>query len=255
MVFNCPFTYMEICNNLNIKLWERKINFEIISQKRLTYFNVSNKKEYISLIIANINNEDKLKEIYTSYKTNQLIELDKLENNHKQQKELLIKNSKFCINDDIFITLLSENDIEKTVLLYKDYKNEFDDKIIDKELNDYIEDVILKNEIYGIFINNILIGCCICKTKSFIIDNNDNKVETYYIQEIFIKTAYKGKKYGGYLFKYIINTCPNNLHYISFMTKPVNTAMYKIATNNNFELQKKSSGDINNSSLFILKKI
>ena len=44
MVFNCPFTYMEICETLNIKLWERKINFEIISKKRLNYFNISEKK-------------------------------------------------------------------------------------------------------------------------------------------------------------------------------------------------------------------
>jgi hypothetical protein len=37
------------------------------------------------------------------------------------------------------------------------------------------------------------------------------------------------------------------------MTKPENKAMYKIAKNNNFILQKKLSGDIDNSSLFILK--
>jgi hypothetical protein len=60
-------------------------------------------------------------------------------------------------------------------------------------------------------------------------------------------------KYGEKLFNYILNKCPSNLKYISFMTNVDNKAMYKIAEKNNFILQKKSSGDINNTSLFIFK--
>lgn len=255
MVFNCPFTYMEICETLNINLWERKINFEIISKKRLNYFNISDKKDYILLIKSNINNPDKLKEIYKLYKTNQIIASEVLEASEKQKQELLYINSISKINETTLIRLLLFSDNNNALDLYKEYKQ-------DKDLNDYISDYILKNQIYGIFINNILIGCVIINTKSFFIDNdnkneneNDEKKQTYYIQEIFITNDYKNMKYGEKLFNYIITKCPSNLKYISFMTKSDNKAMYKIAEKNNFILQKKLSGDINNPSLFIFKNV
>jgi len=258
MVFNCPFTYMEICETLNINLWERKINFEIINKKRLNYFNISDKKDYIILIKTNINNPDKLKEIYKLYKTNQIIASKIIETSEKQKQELLYINSISKINETTIIRLLLEDDNDNALKLYKEYKP-------DEELNEYISDYILKNQIYGIFINNILIGCVIINTKSFIIDNenenendndNDNdKKQTYYIQEIFITNDYKNMKYGEKLFNYIITKCPSNLKYISFMTKTDNKAMYKIAEKNNFILQKRLSGDINNPSLFIFKNV
>jgi hypothetical protein len=256
MVFNCPFTYMEICETLNIKLWERKINFEIISKKRLNYFNISDKKEYILLIKSNINNSDKLKEIYKLYKKNQIISSKILEASEKQKQELLYINSISKINETTIIRLLLLEDNNNALDLYKEFKQDKEDK----DLNDYISDYILKNQIYGIFINNILIGCVIINTKSFIIDNdndndNDDKKQTYYIQEIFITNDYKNMKYGEKLFSYIITKCPSNLKYISFMTKSDNKAMYKIAEKNNFILQQKISGDINNPSLFIFKNV
>ncbi len=246
MVFNCPFTYMEICETLNIKLWERKINFETINQKRLNYFNISDKKDYILLIKTNINNPDKLNEIYKLYKNNQIIASEELEASEKQKQELLYINSISKINTNITIRLLLSSDSDNALKLYKEYKQ-------DDNLNDYISDYILKNQIYGIFINNNLIGCAIINTKLFIIDDNDNKKLTYYIQEIFITNDFKNMKYGEKLFNYILNKCPSNLKYISFMTNVDNKAMYKIAEKNNFILQKKSSGDINNTSLFIFK--
>ena len=257
MVFNCPFTYMEICEKLNVNLWERKINFDTISQKRLNYFNISDKKDYILLIKTNINNPDKLKEIYKLYKINQIIASEELEASEKQKQELLYINSISKINNNITIRLLLSSDYNNALDLYKEYKS-------DENLNDYISDYILKNQIYGIFINNNnLIGCAIINTKLFIIDDNDNdndndndaKKLTYYIQEIFITNDFKNKKYGEKLFNYIINKCPSNFRYISFMTNTDNKAMYKIAEKNNFILQKKSSGDINNPSLFIFKNV
>jgi len=255
MVFNCPFTYMEICETLNINLWERKINFEIISKKRLNYFNISDKKDYILLIKSNINNQEKLKEIYKLYKMNQIIASEVLEASEKQKQELLYINSISKINENTIIRLLLYSDNDNALNLYKEYKSE-------EYLNDYISDYILKNQIYGIFINNNnLIGCAIINTKLFIIDDNDNdndndaKKLTYYIQEIFITNDFKNKKYGEKLFNYIINKCPSNFRYISFMTNTDNKAMYKIAEKNNFILQKKSSGDINNPSLFIFKNV
>ena len=65
------------------------------------------------------------------------------------------------------------------------------------ELIDYISDYILKNQIYGIFINNTnntnLIGCVIQNTKKFNID--DIRINTFYIQELFINIVYYFTKF------------------------------------------------------------
>lgn len=44
---------------------------------------------------------------------------------------------------------------------------------------------------------------CYKINKKFKIDNEENKINTFYIQEIFINTNYTEKKYGDYLFNYI----------------------------------------------------
>ena len=243
MIFICPFTFMELNENSNIKLWEKKINFETINEKRLNYFDISDKKDYIYLIKSNFNNPEKMQQIYKSYKDNQIKALNELEAIEKEKQDMIIKTNIHVINENIIIRLLSENDISSTIELYKIYnKNE--------NIKDIIEDYILKNQIHGIFNNEKLEGCVIHSNKKFKIDNSQCKINTFYIQELFINN--KKNKFGGYLFEYIIKKCPDNINYISFMTKPDNKAMYRIAEKHNFILQETSSGDIENSSLFIL---
>lgn len=242
MVFICPFTFMELDEKCNIKLWEKKINFETINIKRLSYFDISDKSDYISLIKSNYNNPAKLQEIYKSYKDNLRVSLNDLEIVEKQKQDLIIKNSICNITEHIIIRLLSNIDIPSIIELYQEYNKS-------ENIKEIIEDYILKNQIYGIFNNDCLKGCVINSTKHFMIDNLDDKIKTYYIQELFVNE--KNNKYGGYLFDYIIKQCPDNLNYISFMTKSDNKAMYKIAAKHNFILQKKLSGDIENPSLFI----
>jgi hypothetical protein len=62
------------------------------------------------------------------------------------------------------------------------------------------------------FNNEELKGCVIHSNKKFKIDNNQNKIDTFYIQELYIND--KNNKYGGYLFNFIINKCPDNLNEI-----------------------------------------
>jgi N-acetylglutamate synthase-like GNAT family acetyltransferase len=125
--------------------------------------------------------------------------------------------------------------------LYKDYKINADEYKSDEQIKEYIEQFILTYQIYEMLEDNILIGCVIHATKKFNID-------TFYIQEIFINEKYRNKKYGTILFNYIIQKCPDELDYISFITKPENIAMFKIAAKYGFELQN------TNMSLFICKK-
>lgn len=243
MVFICPFTFMELNAKTNIKLWEKKINFETINETRLNYFDLSDKKHYLTLIKFNLNNPEKMQDIYKSYKENQIKALNTLETIEKEKQNIIIKNNIHIINENIMIRLLSTNDILPAIELYKEYNKS-------ENIKDLIEDYILKNEIHGIFNNEELKGCVIHSNKKFKIDNNQNKIDTFYIQELFIND--KNNKYGGYLFNFIINKCPDNVNYISFMTKPDNKAMYRIAEKNKFILQETSSGDIENPSLFIL---
>ena len=70
---------MELNETTNIKLWEKKINFETINKTRLNYFDLSDKKDYLNLIKSNYNNPEKMQDIYKSYKENQRKALNTLE--------------------------------------------------------------------------------------------------------------------------------------------------------------------------------
>ena len=73
-----------------------------------------------------------------------------------------------------------------------------------------------------------------CDEKIFNIDYTNEKINTFYIQEIVIDTNYNGKSYGSLLISYAILTCPSKYDYISFMTTENNRGMYRIASKLNF---------------------
>ena len=244
MSFICPFTNLDLLNkDVNYLLWERMIKFSYtINQKKLNYFSCENKEDYIELIKNNKDDYDTLKEIYENYKAKQRYEYLKLEEAENIKKNKKVLESIYILDDNpkIMIRLMSEytNDAFK---LYKDYKINADEYKSDEQIKEYIEQFILNYQIYEMLEDNILIGCVIHATKKFNID-------TFYIQEIFINEKYRNKKYGTILFNYIIQKCPDELDYISFITKPENIAMFKIAAKYGFELQN------TNMSLFICKK-
>ena len=89
---------MELNEKSNINLWEKKINFETINEKRLNYFDISDKKDYIYLIKSNFNNPEKMQQIYKSYKDNQIKALNKLEVIEKEKQDMIIKTNINVIN-------------------------------------------------------------------------------------------------------------------------------------------------------------
>lgn len=244
MSFICPFTNLDLLKkDVNYLLWERMIKFSYtINQKKLNYFSCENKEDYIDLIKNNKDDYETLKEIYENYKEKQRYEYLKLEEAENIKKNKKVLESIYILDDNpkIMIRLMSKysNDVFE---LYKHYKINADEYKSDEQIKEYIEQFILNYQIYEMLEDNILIGCVIHATKKINID-------TFYIQEIFINEKYRNKKYGTILFNYIIQKCPDELDYISFITKPENIAMYKIAAKYGFKLQN------TNMSLFICKK-
>lgn len=172
--------------------------------------------------------------------------------NEKIRIGLLLLNSIKYHSPNVKIRMLIEKDVSKIYPMYYDFKiNYMKEYLTEEECNEYIDDFILKNKIYGIFENKLLTGIIICDNKKFNIDNNSKKVNTFYIQEIIIEKNYNGKKYGSLLISYAILICPSNLEFISFMTTENNKGMYKIASKLNFIKQEIESRDPLNPSLFI----
>ena len=258
MSFICPFTNINLLDNdINFLLWERMIKYGYtINEKKLSYFSCENKEDYIKLIKDIKNDKDssyeKFNELYNNYKEKQCNEYLKLEKKENIKRTKIISDSLYISNDNpkIIIRLLSEfsNDVFE---LYKDYKINAKEYESDEQIKEYLDLFILNYQIYEMLENTILIGCVIIQsTKQFKIDCEEEKINTFYIQELLINEKYRNKKNGTILFKYIINKCPDDLNYISFITTSDNVAMYKIASKNGFILQKSNT----NMSLFITKK-
>ena len=244
-----------------IELWEKKINNLIktidkipnLYKKILNRYEINNFDEYIKYIKKNFNNNDKLRELNLLYKENFSIEKKNEELNEKKRIKSLLLNSIKHYSSNVKIRILIKKDLLKIYPIYYDFKiNYMKENITGKECIDFIDDFILKNKIYGIFENKILVGIIIFDEKKFYIDNNSNKINTFYIQEIIIDKNYYCKSYGSLLITYAILICPTNLEFISFMTTENNKGMYKIASKFNFIKQEITSGDILNPSLFVI---
>jgi ribosomal protein S18 acetylase RimI-like enzyme len=264
----CPFTRINISelNSTNINKWiiSIKTNYTI-NPNNLRFFDVDSiktKTDYIDFIKTNIKNKLLIKEIFNNYKTNRELYFKRMEEEILLKKTELYNNSIKYVNIDetaYMIRLLKDEDLDSASKLYYEYKNSIDEEYkTKKEIETIVEDYILKDNIYGIFIKESkykLIGICIKATKNFKIDDSkSNKVDTFYIQEIFINSAYQGRKLGECLFKYILDfTVPEDTKYISFMTQLSNGAMHKIAEKYKFIRQDIVSGDPKNPVLYIKK--
>jgi hypothetical protein len=274
--FTCPLTMTNLSiikdDPSKIKIWRNSILFGYPSMKFINFFEVDSKEEYVKLIEKNLNNNKNLEKLFKLYKKNKAIENKRLEDIEKENRLIeftnsiryvsgnknnfmLVKNIEQDKSHIIALRLLEELDTENAFILYNEYKELSGES--QEDINDLVEDYILKHRIYGITIDDYLVGCVIVKERKFKIDypdpnkDEEERINTFYIQEIFISKDHLSKGYGKYLFTYIKSRCPNNLKYISFMTKIDNIAMHKIAENNNLIMQSISSGDEINPCLFI----
>lgn len=277
----CPFTNKSLLslNDENIKDWEKLVKFSYtITKNKLNLFCCDNKEDYIKLINTNINNADNIIKIYSVFKQKQQEYYEKIEATIKAEKEKLYNDSIkyvyitsgriiFYTNSveyfkvispsrSIMIRILNDDDIDNAYILYTDYKKTTGDEIYEDDIKSHVQQFILNDNMYGIFEKNILIGICIKSTKKFNIDGINSKIDTFYIQEIFVNRNYKGRKLGECLFKYILDyIVSSDFKYISFMTQETNKAMHKIAYNYDFIRQVKSSGDSKNPVLYIKNNI
>ena len=245
----CYLLYMNVNKN-NIDNWERLIikskqySLSNVEKRIISYYGVSNLFEYISLIKSNINDESKINLIIDNYNQRKK---EKLENDKKIEEieyNRIINNSIKISknNNNIKIRLLINDEREKAIELYQKFKQTLD-------IDDYIDDFILKNRIFGIFEKEELAGIVIIEyNRNFTIGE---RIPTFYIQELFINDNYRRKGFADLIFKYLILICPIELNYITFMTHHSNIPMINISKKYNFNLYEKKSGDINNPLLFI----
>ena len=210
---------------------------------------MTNIEEYIQIVTKALSNGN-IEEINEMYERNRQVDnensLIEEENFLKNKIEQSISN----ISHDIIIRLLTSNDEDDAIKLYILLKQTMNENI--DNAREYIQDFISKCAIFGILFNNILVGIVIVHhSKYFRIDTNENKVPTFYLQELIIHPEHRGRKFSKYLLEYCIQKCPENRTYMSLMTRPDNYAMQNIAESTGFTKQKNASGDSNHSLLMI----
>jgi len=251
-MFYCKITQMNVTSS-NIKIWENKLRSMAftIPKTMLNRYDVTNVDEYKSLIKSNIDNPEILNKIQEVYE-NKVKIAKKIE--AEEQKARLVKLVKESIkraNKNVKLQMLTKRNYKKATQLYINFKKIMEEDT--EEAHEYIQDFIIKNLIFGLFVDKELAGIIIIdKNKKFIIDNHpDKKVETFYIQEMIIDHKYTGRGYGNLLINYAILRCPPEMKYISYMTMPSNKPMIAIGKKLNFVLQERPSGDPKHSLLFI----
>ena len=71
--------------------------------------------------------------------------------------------------------MITEDDEEDAIKLYTLFKETMNEDI--EKVKDYTEDFILKNIMFGIFIDDVLVGFVIIQySRLFKIDNNEEKI-------------------------------------------------------------------------------
>jgi hypothetical protein len=265
--YNDPLTKMEV-DDSNIEKWKNKLkyvsaipnhlllNMDIkpsngsIQVKRDLYYDrvktfVGNKSGHLLNRLITINRSSRiLEERKTEYN-------DIMRKYNKSIKEYKDKDGKTVV---VRMVLNKNKDKMMAYLQYYNYKKHTKDEYDKKSIIAEVQDYILKHQIYGLYVGDLMMGFLVIKkSRAFNIDGADgadNMVDTFYIQEVFIDTNMRGKKLGKILIDYALLLCPTNKKYISLMTYEGNI-MARIATDNGFTLQKKPSVCPVNRLLFI----
>lgn len=261
-----PLTKMEVDEG-NIEKWKNKlkfvsaipnhilINMDIktnngsIQVKRDLYF------DRVKTFIGNKSGH-LLNKLITINKSRRILEERKAEYNdimrkyNKSIKEYKDKDGKTVV---VRLILNKNKDKMMAYLQYYNYKKHTKDEYDKKSIIAEVQDYILKHQIYGLYVGDLMMGFLVIKkSRAFNIDGTDTMVDTFYIQEVFIDTNMRGRKLGKILIEYALLLCPVNKKYMSLMTYEGNN-MVNIATANGFVLQKKASVCPVNKLLFIRK--
>lgn len=249
--FKCLLTTLDVNLN-NIEIWNKKLkiisfNLSPAHKKILNRYGVKNIEEYKTLIINNLKNNT-INSINKEYEKKKNIEMESNLMTEKLKNITKINKSIKKFDNNINIKLLGYEDEEEAIKLYKLFKETMDEEYKDS----YVNDFILKNKMFGLFINNILKGFVIIEyNRNFKIDNEPKKVSTFYIQELLIDPNERGKKLSLLLLEYCIIRCPIDQKYISLMTNPSNIALIKVAIKVGFVKNETVSGDKVHSLLMI----
>jgi ribosomal protein S18 acetylase RimI-like enzyme len=266
--FNDPLIKMEVSKS-NFTDWEKKFKYtNSVPNHFLSYMGISvDKKEKVDVkkklylervkMFVNNNSGHLLNKLMSVNKSRTLLEEDKEEYNELMRVyNKSIKEYYDAHNKKIVIRLVLKTNKDKLMayVQYYYYKIRTQDTYTPKSIVSEVDDFILKNQIYGLYADNLMIGFLIIKkSRAFIIDDNSkSNTDTFYIQEVYIDKSMRGKKLGKILLDYALLICPIGKKYISLMTYEGNP-MANIAKSYNFVLQKKPSPCPVNKLLFIRK--
>ena len=265
--FYDPLTNMFVSKS-NIEAWNKKLKYthsapnhflenidivfdkkEKIDVKKQLYY------EKIKMFINN-NSEHLLNNLITVNKSRALIKERRDEYNeimrlyNKSMKEYQDNRGKNIV---IRLVLNKNKDKFMAYLQYYNYKKLTKDTYTPDSLIREIDDLILKNRLYGLYSDDLMVGFLIVrKSRYFKIDNMSDKVDTFYIQEVYIDKSMRGRKLGKILLDYALLICPINKKYVSLMTYEGNI-MANIALSYGFELQNEESECPVNKLFFIRK--
>jgi len=265
--FYDPLTNMFVSKS-NIEAWNKKLKYthsapnhflenidivfdkkEKIDVKKQLYY------EKIKMFINN-NSEHLLNNLITVNKSRALIKERRDEYNeimrlyNKSMKEYQDNRGKNIV---IRLVLNKNKDKFMAYLQYYNYKKLTKDTYTPDSLIREIDDLILKNRLYGLYSDDLMVGFLIVrKSRYFKIDNMSDKVDTFYIQEVYIDKSMRGRKLGKILLHYALLICPINKKYVSLMTYEGNI-MANIAVSYGFELQNEESECPVNKLFFIRK--
>lgn len=254
-VFNCIITQKSDVTLENIPQWKKLLIARSTPSLSKAYktillrYGVTNIQEYIQLVTDALQNNE-VDKINENYEKNKAIELNQTLKKEKQTLKTKIEGSISKFNDNITIRMLSEEDEDAATDLYIEFKKTMNEDI--EQARYYTQDFILKNIMFGIFVNDMLVGFVIIHySKCFMIDFQPEKVPTFYIQELLIHPSYRGQRLSKYLLEYCVYRCPKDKMYISLMTMPDNIPLQKVAESVGFIKQSVKSGDSKHSLLMI----
>jgi len=266
-IYNDPLTKM-VVNETNLEKWKKNLNFAgnvpssflaRIDINPNTAGNADNKKRlYFERVKTFIENK-------SVHLLNKLISVNRsrilLEDQKAAYTDIMrvynksIKEYKDKYDKKVIVRLVLNKNKDKMMayLQYFNYKKQTRDKYDAKIIINEVQDYILKHQLYGLYVDDLMMGFLVVKkSRKFDIDDNDENVETFYIQEVFTDINMRGRKLGKILIDYALLLCPVNKQYVSLMTYEGNN-MINIAKSMGFVLQKKASVCPVNKLLFIRK--